>query len=215
MSRNILPDDYNPRWGRNGQVGSKDFSVDGKAWEYRNPANFNEASGGRPGEFWEEPDHNSNAYSYTNPLYDYSYGMVRDAAKEIGINNVNKQEEVDEILAYIQRPMATQEDLDDLRGDFDDYVLSQEEVAALQAETVQEELEPYVPSRELAAANELVDKTERDTLSGLAAAQVFGAEQEAQNPAAQSVFNKYKLDLVSNMTSDPNNLNNAFRTVFG
>ena len=40
----------------------------------------------------------------TNPLYAYSYGQVRDAAKAVGIQNVDEQKEVDSILDYIQNP---------------------------------------------------------------------------------------------------------------
>ena len=38
----------------------------------------------------------------TNPLYDYSYGQVRDAAKAVGIKNVDEKKEVNSILDYIQ-----------------------------------------------------------------------------------------------------------------
>ena len=40
----------------------------------------------------------------TNPLYDYSYGQVRDAAKAVGIKNVDEKKEVNSILDYIQNP---------------------------------------------------------------------------------------------------------------
>ena len=210
------PNYYNPRFGREGgRVGKDDLSVDGKSWEYRNPANFNSHRGGRPGAYYGPDTYNSNSYEYTDPLYDYSYGTVRDAAAEVGVSNINKQAEVDEILAYIQRPMATQADLDDLRDDFSDYKLSQEEIAALNAETpVVEEEEPYVPSKELNSANNLVQTIDAATLSGLASAQIFDAEKFAANPKAKAQLDKYKLNLAAGMTADQNSLDNAYKAVF-
>lgn len=83
------------------------LSIDGKDWTYRSPRNHsmiqryghrnkgNKIIGGNP-----------HAYDMTNPLYDYSYGTVRDAAQAKGINNVNSQKEVDTILSHIQNPVA-------------------------------------------------------------------------------------------------------------
>ena len=91
---------YNPRVGtKYGRVGKEDFSIDGKSWEYRNPANFNDGRDRAS----DNPTYNRNASSMTNPLYDYSYGQIRDAAKELGIGNVDEQAEVDELLKYIQK----------------------------------------------------------------------------------------------------------------
>ena len=75
-----------------GRVGKNDFSIDGKSWDYRDPGNYNDSRGGRSGEFSDDDDYNSNAYEYTNPLYDYDYGTVRDAASALGIGNVDAQE---------------------------------------------------------------------------------------------------------------------------
>lgn len=96
---------YNPRQGagNTGRVRKEDFSIDGKSWEYRDPynqieidrQNTNRSRGGRS-------TTNQNAYKIANPLYDYDYGRVRDAAKELGIGNVNEKKEVKDILAYIQ-----------------------------------------------------------------------------------------------------------------
>ena len=94
---------YNPRYGNaSGRVGKKDFSVDGKSFEYRNPENFN--AGGNKAS--NEPTYNRHASDMTNPLYDYSYGQIRDAAKAEGIGNVNSQDEVDRIIGRIQNPPA-------------------------------------------------------------------------------------------------------------
>lgn len=99
---------YNPKYGKNGRVAKDEFSIDGKSWDYRDPSNYNDSSSGRSGEFWEENDYNRHSYEYTNPLYDYDYGTVRDAASELGIGNVNKQEEVDRLLEYIQNPKTVE-----------------------------------------------------------------------------------------------------------
>lgn len=95
---------FNPKYGDNGRVGKDHFSLGGKSWHYRDPENYNDSSGGRPGEFFDDYDYNSNAIEYINPLYDYDYGTVRDAASVLGIGNVDEQEEVDRLLEYIQNP---------------------------------------------------------------------------------------------------------------
>lgn len=96
---------YNPRYGENGRVGKNDFSIDGKSWEYRNPDNFNDGQDRAS----DDPTYNRNAYSFTNPLYDYDYGTVRDAALELDIGNVNEKEEVDQILDYIRNAKSPQQ----------------------------------------------------------------------------------------------------------
>jgi len=94
-------DHYNPRFGfgRLGRVNKDDFSIDGKSWEYRNPTNYNDDDDG-----WSNYNYkyNNNASAVTNPLYDYDYGTVRDAAKKLGIGNVDEKAEVDQLLKYIQ-----------------------------------------------------------------------------------------------------------------
>ena len=77
---------YDPRWGNNGRVGKDDFSIDGKSWEYRNPDNFNDGNDRAS----EKPTYNRDAYEMTNPLYEYSYGQIRDAAKALDIQNVDE-----------------------------------------------------------------------------------------------------------------------------
>ena len=113
---------YNPRVGTKfGRVGKEDFSIDGKSWEYRNPANFNDGRDRAS----DDPTYNRDASSMTNPLYDYSYGQIRDAAKELGIGNVDEQAEVDQLLKYIQeRPAKENKDKDKPKAqDFkDEYV---------------------------------------------------------------------------------------------
>ena len=107
MSKNKFKSkDFNARFGINGRVGKKDFSIDGKSWDYRDPTR---ETGTNPREdrgniqqrsSIKNQDH---AYSYTNPLYDYSYGQVRDAAKDLKIGNVDTKGEVKQLLKQIQK----------------------------------------------------------------------------------------------------------------
>ena len=77
------------------------LSIDGRSFNERDPRNLN--AGFKKGTAGDHT-YNRHSYEYTNPLYDYSYGQVRDAAKAVGIKNVDEKEEVDSILDYIQNP---------------------------------------------------------------------------------------------------------------
>ena len=77
------------------------LSIDGRSFDERDPRNLN--AGYKKGTAGDHT-YNRHAYEYTNPLYDYSYGTVRDAAKTLNIGNVNKQKEVNQLLDYIQKP---------------------------------------------------------------------------------------------------------------
>ena len=100
---------YNPRVGtRNGRVKEDDFSIDGRSWNYRDP--YNQEMINRQDMNNEKPRGeriNDEAYTIANPLYDYSFGQVRDAAKSLGIGNVNEQKEVDSIIKHLQSPTTT------------------------------------------------------------------------------------------------------------
>ena len=100
-----LPD--NGRKATTGKFSTDDFSVDGKSFYYRDPYNpdSNEAvqANYRGDSGSAEDNKNPNAYDYTNPLYDYSYGQVRDAAKALDIGNVNSKGEVKQLLKQIRK----------------------------------------------------------------------------------------------------------------
>ena len=104
MARYFDDPDYNPRRGagRTGRVRKKDFSIDGKSWDFRDPYNQRAIDRQNVGRERGQTTINENAQSMTNPLYDYDYGRVRDAAKDLGINNVDSKKEVKEILNYIR-----------------------------------------------------------------------------------------------------------------
>ena len=97
---------YDPKYGINGRVKKDEFSIDGRSWNYRDPQNKDsneQYQANRRGDSGSAEDNwSKNAKSYANPLYDYSYGQVRDAAKTLDISNVNSQGEVDQLLKQIR-----------------------------------------------------------------------------------------------------------------
>ena len=94
---------YNPKYGRgrSGRVGKDDFSIDGRSWNYRDPKNQQAIDSQQEGRR-HAVTINQNSYKIANPLYDYDFGTVRDAAKALGIGNVDEKKEVRKILKYIQ-----------------------------------------------------------------------------------------------------------------
>jgi hypothetical protein len=103
-----------------GRNSTTEFSVDGKSFNYRDPRNPESNDYARAERFGDdggaEDNRSKNAYEYTNPLYDYSYGQVRDAAKELDIGNVNSQEEVDQLLKQIRG--GNKSKAEDFKDDF-------------------------------------------------------------------------------------------------
>ena len=114
MARYFDDPDYNPRRGAgsSGRVRKEDFSIDGKSWDYRDPYNQRQIDRENIGREKSNVTINPNNFSIANPLYDYDYGRVRDAAKELGINNVNEQSEVDDILNFIRTGQGKKKDED-------------------------------------------------------------------------------------------------------
>lgn len=100
--------DYNPRVGtRYGRVKSEDFSIDGRSWDYRDPYNQKQIDKQNVNREKGRDTVNRNAYTKANPLYDYSFGQVRDAANELGIDNVDKKKEVSAIIKRLQNQSPT------------------------------------------------------------------------------------------------------------
>jgi len=124
MGYNAFKDDerYNPKYGINGRVQDDEFSIDGRSWNYRDPQNpesNSAAIAARSGDDGSaEDDWSQNAKLYANPLYDYSYGQVRDAAKELKIGNVNSKSEVKQLLKQIQG--GSKSKAEDFKDDFID-----------------------------------------------------------------------------------------------
>lgn len=74
------------------------FSIDGKNWkDYQskvlNQEGYDGYGMGRP---------------LGAPLYDYSFGQIRDAAQALGIKNINRPLEVQDILNQVRNPRAAQ-----------------------------------------------------------------------------------------------------------
>jgi len=97
---------YDPKYGINGRVKKDEFSIDGRSWNYRDPQNKDSndyAIAARIGDNGSAEDNwSKDAKLFANPLYDYSYGQVRDAAKDLDIGNVSSKEDVDQLLKQIR-----------------------------------------------------------------------------------------------------------------
>jgi len=116
----------NGRTATAGKDSTAEFSVDGKSFHYRDPRNLTSSDAGGPSDGDSAEDEGSkNAYAYTNPLYDYSYGQVRDAAKALDITNVNSQGEVDQLLKQIRSGGKSK--AEDFKDDFIDKKIAPRE----------------------------------------------------------------------------------------
>ena len=98
-------EEYDGHEYQGGPDSTEGFTIDGKSWNYRDPANFNDGNDRAS----EKPTYNRDAYEMTNPLYEYSYGQMRDAAKALDIQNVDEKGEVDKLINYIQNPPTAQQ----------------------------------------------------------------------------------------------------------
>jgi len=120
---------YNPKYGINGRVKKDEFSIDGKSWNYRDPQNKDsneQFQADRRGDDGSAEDNwSKNAKLYANPLYDYEYGRVRDAAEKIGITNVNSQDDVDQLLTQIKSGGKSK--AEDFKDDFIDKKIAPRE----------------------------------------------------------------------------------------
>ena len=92
-----------------------DLSIDGKSWAYRDPNNQEKIARDSAGDdnyygFKGTGSGNEDSYEFTNPLYDYSQGQVRDVAEQLGISNVDEPEEVDQILAGLRGSFSLDSD---------------------------------------------------------------------------------------------------------
>ena len=95
---------YNERdGGLGGKVGKDDFSIDGKSWTFRDPRNQNAIDKANTYREKGKVIVNPQSKERFDPLYDYDFGTVRDAAKQLGIGNVDEKKEVRQILKYIQQ----------------------------------------------------------------------------------------------------------------
>lgn len=181
--------DYNPRVGtRYGRVKKEDFSIDGRSWDYRDP--YNQAQIDKQNNNREKGRRDTvseNAYTIANPLYDYSFGQVRDAAADLGIGNVDKKKEVNQIIKRIQNPTPAAAPKTKKQK-------NKKEDAKLAAPTEPVET---VLSKPAAEANAFVEAHNATTLgnksplSGIAASNQAGVS----SPEAGSFKNRFQLNL--------------------
>lgn len=90
------------RDGRDGKVEKEDFSIDGRSWNYRDPRNQRMIDSYNSTRERGQLKYNPKSNPKFDALYDYDFGTVRDAAKQLGIGNVDKKSEVKDIIDYIQ-----------------------------------------------------------------------------------------------------------------
>lgn len=93
--------------GNRGRLHEDQFSIDGRSWDYRDPRNqrnIDRYNDGRRMQTTVNPE----SKERFRPLYDYDFGRVRDAAKALGIGNVDEKKEVRQIIDYIQKGPQTQ-----------------------------------------------------------------------------------------------------------
>ena len=129
-------EEYDGHEYQGGPDSTEGFTIDGKSWNYRDPANFNDGNDRAS----EKPTYNRDAYEMTNPLYEYSYGQMRDAANALDIENVDEKEEVDKLINYIQNPPTAQQ------TNSDEQVIKKDKPKAEAPAT------PVAPSKEMTEA---------------------------------------------------------------
>jgi hypothetical protein len=111
---------YNPKYGINGRVNKDEFSIDGRSWNYRDPQNKDSndyAITARIGDNESAEDNwSKDAKLFANPLYDYSYGEVRDTAADLEITNVNNKKKANQILEQLKG--GSKSKAEDFKDDF-------------------------------------------------------------------------------------------------
>ncbi len=198
---------YNPKYGDMGRVGKNDFSIDGKSWDYRDPANYNDHMASDSTR--DRDTYNNNALEFTNPLYDYDFGTVRDAASALGIGNVDQQEEVDRLIEYIQNPKTVKVEVP-VETSKEEEIIPPDEMPNPYAE-----LSPgYQLSKDLLDRHvgSIVDGTLNDSImkqpAGTTAEKMNNTStvpEETSNPFDTNVFlDNFKRDLADKMNFQPN-----------
>jgi len=86
------------------------FEISGKSWKDYKERVLDD-NGWDP--FWSTPAHKklkqkAQGIPIGEPLYDYSFGQVRDAAQALGINNIKRPEQVEAVLNRIRNPVMAQ-----------------------------------------------------------------------------------------------------------
>ena len=186
---------------KSGKYSTKDLSIDGKSFYYRDPynpdanefvqANYRGDNGSA------EDNKNPNSYDYTNPLYDYGYGPVRDAAKALEIKNVNSKGEVKQILKHI-RGGSSKPKAEKFKDDYIDKKIAPRENSDTEVEI------PSATSGDATAG----DNSIASPFSQVSGIDIAGDRNTAnqnnstEQKQAGSFLDKYKLDLKNNQFTD-------------
>jgi hypothetical protein len=211
MNSDFRDPNYNPMMGagRTGRVQKDEFSIDGKSWNYRDPYNQEQIRRQNLGSERENDTINEHSSTMTNPLYDYSYGQTRDAAKALGIGNVDEQEEVDRLIEYIQNPKTVETEVP-VETPKEDEIIPPDEMPNPNAE-----LSPgYQRSKDLldSRVGSIIDGTFNDSImnqpAGTTAAKMNNTStvpEETSSPFDTSEFlNNFKQNLADKMNFKPN-----------
>lgn len=187
--------DYNPRVGnRHGRVKSEDLSIDGRSWDYRDP--YNQKQIDKQNLYKEkslDDTISKNAYTKANPLYDYSFGQVRDAAAALGIDNVDKSKEVRQIIKQIQNPAASETPTKNTNKD-KDKDKSEDARLAAPTEPVKSALsKPAAEANSFVEAHNAMTIGNNNPLAGIAASNQAGVS----SPEAGEFKNQFQLKLGS------------------
>ena len=105
--------------GNNGRLHKDQFSIDGRSWDYRDPRNQYEIDRENTNREKSRVSVNPESKRMFDDLYDYGFGRVRDAARALDITNVNKQQEVDDILKYIRTGEGGKKDEDENKYEYE------------------------------------------------------------------------------------------------
>ena len=188
---------YDPKYGINGRVKKDEFSIDGRSWNYRDPQNEDSndyAITARIGDNESAEDNwSKDAKLFANPLYDYSYGQVRDAAKDLDITNVNNKKKANQILKQIQG--GSKSKAEDFKDDFIEKKISP------RRENSDTEVE--IPTGATAGNATAGDNSIASSIARNAGIDIAGdrnnvkQDNSTEQEQAGSFLDKYKLDLTN------------------
>lgn len=182
-------------------------SIDGRPLAYRDPNNQAMIDSQIAGDDYfdgvrRESIKNKNSYGGFNKLYYHSYGDIDNAAKALGIKNINDLDEVDAVYDYMTTPRLSQADFDEYKDS-----IPKEAPPAVEDEVKPAEpVEPPTLSDRTKEAIEYVDdhrwydpdvKLVQDTIPLTAAATDMNAG--IANKDASAFSDKYKLNLVAGL----------------
>jgi hypothetical protein len=197
MNSDFRDPNYNPMMGagRTGRVQKDEFSIDGKSWNYRDPYNQEQIRRQNLGNEKENDTINEHSSTMTNPLYDYSYGQTRDAAKALGIGNVDEQAEVDQLIGYMQNGPAKEDE--------------EAPVEKIKADKPKEEepAAPVAPSQEVTAAKERVKAYDPQSFGA------YGPKKSAFAQRSTDIYNPnqdFQANQQTSVSSDRNEQAQSF-----